>query len=92
MNRYMIEMPHDPDAESCIKVVETFHDTGAHYLTHADFGCAGGVHNAWLIIEADNAEEARLVAPPYYRNDAKVIQVKHYTHLTKDEIVADHQG
>ena len=92
MNRYMIEIPHDPSAEACVKVVDTFHDTGAHYLTHADFGCASGVHKAWLIIEADSAEQARLVAPPYYRTEAKVIQVKHYTHLTTEEIVADHQG
>ncbi len=92
MNRYMIQLPHDPDADSCVKVVQTFHDTGSHYLTHADFGCAAGVHNAWLIIEADNEDEARMVVPPYYRATALVIRLKHYNHLTLDEVIADHGG
>lgn len=90
MNRYMIELPHDPDVDSCVKVVQTFHDTGAHYLTHADFGCGSGIHKAWLIIEADDDAEARLVVPPYYRDAAAVIRLKHYSHLTMDEIQADH--
>jgi hypothetical protein len=91
MKRYMIELPHDPDADSCVKVVQTFHDTGAHYLTHADFGCASGVHNAWLVIEADDAAQARMVVPPYYRDTAVVIELKHYSHVTLEEIIADHQ-
>ena len=91
MHRFMIEIPHEPTADACMKVVETFQETGSHFLTHADFGCASGVHVAWLVIDADSTEEARLAAPPYYRNEASVTQVKHYTHLTKDEIIADHQ-
>lgn len=87
----MIEIPHEPTADACIKVVETFRETGAHFLTHADFGCADGVHVAWLIIEADDADEARLSAPPYYRDEANVIRLKHYSHLTYEEIHADHQ-
>lgn len=92
MNRYMIEIPHEATAAACVKVVETFHETGSHYLTHADFGCPSGVHIAWLVIDADNEAEARLCAPPYYRDEAKVIRVKHYTHLTHEEIIQDHQG
>lgn len=91
MRRYMIEIPHEPTAEACAKVVLTFRETGSHYLTHADFGCPGGVHAAWLVIEADDADQARLSAPPYYRDDAKVTEVKHYTHLSHEEINADHQ-
>lgn len=90
MRRFMIEIPHEPTAEACGKVVDTFHETGSHWLTHADFGCPGGVHAAWLVIEADDADEARLSAPPYYRDEAKIVEVKHYTRFTREEIYADH--
>ena len=92
MHRYMIEIAHEATTAACVKVVETFHETGSHYLTHADFSCADGVHVAWLVIEADSADQARLCAPPFYRNDAKVIRVKHYSTLTYDEIIVDHQN
>lgn len=78
MDRYLVEVPHDPDEASCRAAIKVFAETGSHYLTHADFGCEDGVHNAWLFIDADTHEEARLVVPPQYRRNARATLVKRY--------------
>ena len=76
MERFLIELPHEPDPEACMGAIKIFAETGSHYLTHADFGCQDGVHNAWVIVEADSHDEARMVAPPAWRAMAKVTQLK----------------
>jgi hypothetical protein len=78
MDRFLVEIPHDPDEASCKTAYKVFAETGSHYLTHADFGCEDGVHNAWLIVEADDRDQARLVAPPPYRDHTRVTRVKRY--------------
>jgi len=85
MDRYLVEIPHEPDQASCRAAIKIFAESGSHYLTHADFGCADGVHNAWLIIEAADHGEARLVAPPQYRDNARVTRVKRYAWTEGDE-------
>ena len=32
-----------------------------------------GVHSAWLTVEAANKEEARMVVPPQFRSQAKIV-------------------
>jgi hypothetical protein len=32
-----------------------------------------GVHSAWLVVEAANKEEARMVVPPLFRSQAKIV-------------------
>jgi hypothetical protein len=76
VDRFLIELPHDPDPEYCTAASKIFAETGSHYLTHADFGCEDGVHNAWIIVEAENHDEARLVVPPQWRQLAKVTRLK----------------
>lgn len=53
--------------------MEVFLTSGSHFLTHAHWGCMDGVHSAWLVVEAANKEEARLVVPPLFRAQAKVV-------------------
>lgn len=83
------EIPHDADEASCKAAYKVFAETGSHYLTHADFGCADGIHNAWFVIEADDHDEARLVAPPAYRNNTRVTKVKQYAMTELDAPHAD---
>jgi hypothetical protein len=37
------------------------------------WGCMDGVHSAWLMVEAANKEEARMVVPPQFRSQAKIV-------------------
>jgi hypothetical protein len=79
MDRFLVEIPHDPDKASCNAAIRIFAESGSHYLTNADFGCEDGVHDAWLFVEADDHGEARLVAPPQYRDASRVTRVVRYT-------------
>ncbi|HYM13334.1 MAG TPA: hypothetical protein VEU62_21525 [Bryobacterales bacterium] len=73
MPRFLIEVPHSVETIACAKEVHVFLSTGSHFLSHADWGCMDGVHCAWLIVEAANKEEARLVVPPQFRSQAKIV-------------------
>ena len=73
MQQFLIEVPHPEESLECARIVKVFLSTGSHFLTHADWGCMDGVHSAWLIVEAANKEEARMVVPPQFRSQAKII-------------------
>ena len=54
-------------------LVDQVHAMG--YLHHYDWGCEGGVHSGWAIIEAENEDDARLTVPSLVRRKARVIKV-----------------
>jgi hypothetical protein len=90
MDRFLIEVPHEEDVVACARVVQTFLQTGSHYLTNADWGCKDGDHRAWLIVDATDKEEARMIVPPPHRELAKVVQLNKFTMEEVDEILASH--
>ena len=91
--RFLIELPHEAAKAACDNAVKVFKETGSHYLTNAFFGCADDVHSAWIIFEADDHAEARLIVPPPYRTEAKVVQLKQYAMSgVDDEMLADHDA
>ena len=73
MPKFLIEVPHSQEAVACAKEVHVFLSTGSHFLSHADWGCMDGVHCAWLVIEAANKEDARMVVPPLFRSRARIV-------------------
>ncbi|HEY7439400.1 MAG TPA: hypothetical protein VIC35_08380 [Acidimicrobiia bacterium] len=85
MDRFLVEIPHDSDKTSCLAAIKVFAESGSHYLTHADFGCEDGVHDAWLIVEADSHNEARMVAPPQFRERTRVTKLKRYAWTGGDD-------
>ena len=83
MDRHLIEVPHDETELACARVVQSFLETGSHYLTNADWGCEDGDHRAWVIVEAESKEEARMIVPPTdpvtgYRGAAHQVQHARY--------------
>ena len=78
MPRFLIEVPHSVETTACAREVHVFLSTGSHFLTHADWGCMDGVHCAWLIVEAANKEEARMVVPPLFRARAKIVALNKF--------------
>lgn len=79
MPRYLIEAPHDPSYAACLRVLDSVLRAGAHYLTKVDWGCEDGVHAAWMVVEAQNHDDARLMVPPILRRAAKVVQLNKFT-------------
>jgi len=74
MDRYFIETPHKE--QDCLNLLQLLHAQG--YLTHFDWGCMGGVHTGWAIIDAENEAEARLAIPPLVRGSARIVRVNKF--------------
>ena len=74
MERFFIEVPHEAEKVACARAVQILLKTGSHYLTNADWGCTDGVHKGWIIVEAENKQEARGILPPAYRSQAEIVK------------------
>jgi hypothetical protein len=92
MERFLIQVPHDPAPLACAKVVQVFLNTGSHYLRGADWGCGDGDHTAWMIVDADSREEARQVVPPVFRPEARVVKLSKFTVEEIEQILRQHGG
>ena len=87
MAQYMIEVSHDPMPASCERSRDALLLAGAHYLTNAYWGCSSGHHISWLIVDAEDDNEARLLTPPLMRQSAIVCRLEKFT---PEEIKAKH--
>lgn len=92
MPRFLIEVEHEEGVSSCMQVIQTFLQTGSHFLSNADWGCKDGEHKAWIIVDVDSKEEALNVLPPVFRSEAKVIQLNKFKMEDIDEIVRHHKS
>jgi hypothetical protein len=79
MEKFLIEVPHEGDVASCSRAVRDFLASGSHFVTNAEWGCKDGNHKAWLIIEAENRDEAIRILPPAYKVNAIVTQLNKFT-------------
>ncbi|MEX1254150.1 MAG: hypothetical protein WEE64_07400 [Dehalococcoidia bacterium] len=77
MAQFIIETTHS--LEECLALLDAVLGAGAHYLTHTDWGCEDGVHKAWLIVDSESRNEARLMVPPVWRNSAQLVELNKFT-------------
>ena len=91
MGRFLIEVPHEDSKAACSKAVLIFHQSGSHFLTHAEWGCKDGVHSAWLEIEVENKEQARQILPPAYRSKARIVELNTWSGKELDALAQIHQ-
>jgi hypothetical protein len=89
--RFFIEVPHEEETVACARAVEIFLKSGSHFLTHADWGCYDGEHKAWLVVEAEDKEEARRILPPLLRMQAKIVALNAFSLEEIDEILRHHR-
>lgn len=90
MPRYLLEVPHSEKKEDCEMAIRAFLDSGAHFLTNADWGCLDDVHKAWIIIDAGDKEQARSILPPAFRHQAAIILVNKFSLDNQKKIVRHH--
>ena len=90
--RFLIEVPHDEELVACARVVQVFLQTGSHFLTHADWGCSDGDHRSWMIVDADDKEQAREIVPPPYRSIAKIVKLNSFSMEQIDGILKTHKA
>jgi len=79
MQKFLIELEHEPVKEACNIAVKTLLSQGSHFLTNADWGCKDNDHRCWIVVEVDNRDEALAILPAIYKNEAKIIQLTRFT-------------
>lgn len=87
MDRFLIEVPHEKDPGECARAVQYFLTTGSHFMTHADWGCSDGVHKAFIIVEAENREDARSLIPRVFQSQATIVKLNKFTMEEIDEVL-----
>lgn len=92
MDRFLIEIPHEGTAVACARAAEILLRTGSHFLSRADYGCADGVHKAWLIVEAGSRDEARNVVPSELRPGATIVHLNYFTMAKVEELKRRHEA
>lgn len=90
MPRFLVEVPHEEDAVACIRAIQIFLRTGSHFLTHADWGCKDGEHKAWIIVDVDSKNDARMIVPVPYRSQARIVQLNWFTMEELEELKKHH--
>jgi len=90
MSHFLIEVPHSADKIACARVVQVFLATGSHLLSRADWGCLDGVHSAWMMVDAESKEDARMIVPPPFRSDAKITALNKFTMEQINNILSVH--
>jgi hypothetical protein len=89
MSKYLIEVPHEGDKESCMRAIRVFKETGSHFLSHAEWGCTDGEHKAWMIVEIDSKEAAKKILPAAYKMNAKITRLSQFSQFNTAERVLD---
>ncbi len=79
MPKFLIEVPHEADPVACARVVHVFLSSGSHFLTHAEWGCQDGDHKAWMIVDVNKKDEARMIVPPAFRAQAKIVALNTFS-------------
>lgn len=91
MERFLIEVPHEDSKAACGRAVLIFHQSGSHFLTHAEWGCKDGIHSAWLEVEVESKEQARQIIPPAYRAKARIVKLNTWSGKEIDELIKIHE-
>ena len=92
MQKFLIEVPHESEATACARAVKILLETGSHFMTHAEFGCRDGDHRAWMIMEFENKDEARMALPPAMRHKAHIVGLNRFSLEELDKFLPQHKG
>jgi hypothetical protein len=92
MPKFLIEVPHEAERMACIRAVETFLNSGSHFIANADWGCHDGDHRAWVVVDVASKDEARAIVPPIFRSQAKIVALNSFTLRDLQSMVQEHKG
>lgn len=73
MPKFMVELSHTPD--ECVAGFGKPDQRTEDLLDEAFWGCMSGVHNGWVVVEADSEDQVRAMAPKHYRGVLTITEV-----------------
>ncbi len=77
MSKFMIYTKHTH--EECQQALEEFWKKNPQLLNETHFGCLGGEHASWIVVDANNESDARKKLPPLKFSEIHVVQVAKFT-------------
>jgi hypothetical protein len=92
MDKYLIEVSHEPTESACVNAVRVFFQTGSHFLRQAEWGCHDGEHKAWLIVEVENKDQALQIVPSLFRAKARIVKLHTFTREEMESITKFHRA
>lgn len=85
MAKFLIEVPHEATKQACMQAVRIFYETGSHFLANADWGCHDGDHKAWMVVDVDTKDQAKMIVPSAFRSESKIIELYRFTREEMEE-------
>lgn len=76
MERYFIESLHTP--EECLRALDEVLAKSPAVLDKYEWGCMGGDHTGYAIIEARSEQEAVGIVPAFLREKARVVKLNRF--------------
>jgi len=92
MPQFLIEIRHENDHGACVRALDAIARYGSHFITHANWGCKQGAHSGWLITELPGRDDALRMVPPQFRNEARIVEVEHFTRERVAALMAELEG
>ena len=77
MARYLVELPHTK--EDCLQALDSVVAFSNSLMDRIDWGCGGDVHTGWLLIEAQDANAAKMMVPTNIRDTAKAVPLNKFS-------------
>ena len=77
MARYLVELPHTK--EDCLEALDSVVAHSQSLMDRIDWGCGEDTHTGWLVIEAQDANAAKMMVPSNIRDTARAVQLNKFT-------------
>ena len=87
MARYLVELPHTK--EDCLQALDSVVAFSNSLMDRIDWGCGGDVHTGWLMIEAQDANAAKMMVPTNIRDTAKAVSLNKFT---TEQVLSSHEA
>ena len=87
MARYLVELPHTK--EDCLQALDSVVAFSNSLMDRIDWGCGGDVHTGWLMIEAQDANAAKMMVPTNIRDTAKAVPLNKFS---AEQVLSFHEA
>lgn len=77
MPKFMLHTKHTD--EQCLQALREFFKISPQLLNETHYGCLGGEHSGWVVVEAKDEKEARSKLPNLKFSEMSVVKVDKFT-------------